>query len=167
MRVHLTTSPAVPCLCYPVPQKDTTIICTHHARIMYISREDVLFMNPHPIPVIGVCPLHQLTCPLMDACYRPMKELILDITPHTHILQPAFFCESEVPSPRPLSVSTARRGRFLRASGMAVSVLLGQELAGEPGDCLAVSRCWPLHLNGSSPPAPPPMVATSKCPKSS
>lgn len=39
-----------------------------------------------------------------------------------------------------------RKGGILRAPGMAVSVLLGQELAMEPRGCLEVSRCWPHIL---------------------
>ena len=35
---------------------------------------------------------------------------------------------------------------------MTVSVPSGRELAGEPRDRLAVSRCWTQHLKGSSPP---------------
>lgn len=163
VRVHLTTSPAVPRSHYQEPQKDTAVIRTHHMRARF-SRTHT------PIPVTGVCRLHPLTRPLMDACCRPTKEL-LDVTPHTLVLQPAFPCESEVPSSRPLCVSTAGRGGFLRASATAVLVLSGWEWAGEPGDCLAVSRCWPWRLNGSSPPAPPPSrrpeVAASMAPKSS
>ena len=169
MRVHRTTSPAVPRSHYQEPQKDTAVIRTHHTHLTHTSQEDVLFTHPQSHPVTGEHWLHPLTRPLMDACCRPTKELVLGIAPHTLILQPAF--PSEAPSSRPLSVGTARRGGFLRASGMAVSVLSGWELAGEPGDCSAVSRCWPWRLNGSSPPAPlpnrRPMVAASTGPKSS
>ena len=109
-----------------------------------------------------------------------MKELILDFATHICILQLGFFLflflsfflfffESEFPSPRRLFVSTSRRGEYLGASGIAVLVPLGQKLAEESGDCLAVSRCWPRRLNGSSPPVPPPkcksMVAASDAPR--
>lgn len=145
------------------PQKDTAVVRTHHTRTRF-SRTHT------PIPVTGVRRLHPLTRPLVDACCRPTKEL-LDVTRHTLVLQPASPCESEAPSSRPLSVGTARRGLFLRASGMAVPVLSGWEWAGEPRDCLAMSRCWLWRLNGSSPPAPPlnrrPVVAAGMGTRSS